>query len=101
MNLPPRIALAVALLCAGAAASAGTVTFDFSYAFGDGRKVTGDFSGTTTNGGQSVTNIGNIRQRRAQQLRILRRRCRPPVPVAEKRTDQSRSGHSRRSAPAS
>lgn len=37
-----------------------TETFDFSYLFADGQKVTGDFTGTTTNGGLSVTDISNI-----------------------------------------
>src|SRR3984957_12035138 len=60
MGVLARAAVVVALLCASAAASASTVTFDFSYTFGDGQEVTGDFSGTTTNGGKSVTNIGNI-----------------------------------------
>ena len=34
--------------------------FDFSYTFGDGQEVVGSFTGTTTNGGQSVTNVGNF-----------------------------------------
>jgi hypothetical protein len=60
MNVSARAAVVVAMLGASAAASASTITFDFSYLFGDGQEVTGDFSGTTTNGGQSVTNISNI-----------------------------------------
>jgi hypothetical protein len=60
MKLLARAAVVAALLGSGVAASAGTVTFDFSYTFGDGQQVTGDFTGTSTNGGQSVTNIGNI-----------------------------------------
>jgi len=52
-----RTAAACAVLgSSGAYAS----TFDFSYTFADGQEVTGDFTGTTTNGGQSVTNISNI-----------------------------------------
>jgi hypothetical protein len=58
MNGFVKAAVAAALLGASAAASAST--FDFSYTFADGQQVTGDFTGTTTNGGQSVTNIGNI-----------------------------------------
>jgi hypothetical protein len=58
MNGFVKAAVAAALLGASAAASAST--FDFSYTFADGQEVTGDFTGTTTNGGQSVTNIGNI-----------------------------------------
>src|SRR3984885_7995155 len=58
MNGFVKAAVAAALLGASAAASAST--FDFSYTFTDGQEVTGDFTGTTTNGGQSVTNISNI-----------------------------------------
>jgi hypothetical protein len=58
MNGFVKAAVVAALLGASAAASAST--FDFSYTFSDGQEVTGDFTGTTTNGGQSVTNIGNI-----------------------------------------
>jgi hypothetical protein len=58
MNGFVKAAVVAALLGASAAASAST--FDFSYTFGDGQEVTGDFTGTTTNGGQSVTNISNI-----------------------------------------
>jgi hypothetical protein len=58
MNGFVKAAVVAALLGASAAASAST--FDFSYSFGDGQEVTGDFTGTTTNGGQSVTNISNI-----------------------------------------
>jgi hypothetical protein len=58
MNGFVKAAVVAALFGASAAASAST--FDFSYSFGDGQEVTGDFTGTTANGGQSVTNIGNI-----------------------------------------
>ncbi len=58
MNGFVKAAVAAALL--GASAAAGASTFDFSYSFADGQQVTGDFTGTTTNGGQSVTNISNI-----------------------------------------
>jgi hypothetical protein len=58
MNGFLKAAVVAALL--GASAAAGASTFDFSYVFADGQEVTGDFTGTTTNGGQSVTNIGNI-----------------------------------------
>ena len=60
MDILARAVVVVALLGASASACASTVTFDFSYAFGDGQEVTGDFTGTTANGGQSVTNISNI-----------------------------------------
>jgi hypothetical protein len=58
MNGFVKAAVVAALLGASAAASAST--FDFSYTFSDGQEVTGDFTGTTTNGGQSVTDISNI-----------------------------------------
>jgi hypothetical protein len=60
MDILGKAAAVVALLGVGAAAGATAVTFDFSYTFGDGQQVTGDFLGNTTNGGQSVTNISNI-----------------------------------------
>lgn len=50
----------VAGVLIGASTVASASTFDFSYSFADGQLVTGDFTGTTTNGGQSVTNIGNL-----------------------------------------
>jgi len=59
MNVLVKSVIATALIGASAAANAQN-TFDFSYTFADGQEVTGDFTGTTTNGGQSVTNIGNI-----------------------------------------
>ncbi len=52
-----QTAAACAVLCSGGAYAS---TFDFSYTFADGQQVTGDFTGTTANGGQTVTNIGNI-----------------------------------------
>jgi len=44
----------------GASAAANADTFDFSYLFGDGQQVAGSFTGVTTNGGQSVSDIGNL-----------------------------------------
>jgi hypothetical protein len=58
MNGFVKAAVVAALLGASAAASAST--FDFTYSFADGQQVTGDFTGTTTNGGLSVTDISNI-----------------------------------------
>jgi hypothetical protein len=58
MNGFVKAAVVAALLGASAAASAST--FDFSYTFADGQEVTGDFTGTSTNSGQSVTNVGNF-----------------------------------------
>jgi hypothetical protein len=58
MNFFVKAAVAAAALGVSVAASA--TNFDFSYTFGDGQEVTGSFSGTTTNGGQSVTNVGNF-----------------------------------------
>ncbi|HTY51208.1 MAG TPA: VPLPA-CTERM sorting domain-containing protein [Steroidobacteraceae bacterium] len=58
MKFLVNAAVVAAALGASAAASAGT--FDFSYSFADGQEVTGSFSGITTNGGQSVTDISDI-----------------------------------------
>jgi len=58
MNGLVKTVVVVALIGSSTVASASV--FDFSYVFADGQQVTGDFTGTTTNGGQSVTNIGNI-----------------------------------------
>jgi hypothetical protein len=58
MNFFVKAAVAAAALGVSVAASA--TNFDFSYTFGDGQEVTGSFSGTTTNGGQSVTNVSNF-----------------------------------------
>lgn len=58
MNLFVKAAVVAAALGASAAASADN--FDFSYTFGDSQEVVGSFTGTTTNGGQSVTDVGNF-----------------------------------------
>jgi hypothetical protein len=58
MNLFVKAAVIAAVLGASAAASADT--FDFTYTFGDGQEVIGSFTGTTTNGGQSATNVANF-----------------------------------------
>ena len=60
MNVLVKTVIAAALIGTSTAASASSGIFDFTYSFGDGQEVTGDFTGTTTDGGQSVTNIGNI-----------------------------------------
>lgn len=52
-------AVLAAALGAGAAAHAAD-TFDFSYTFADGQEINGSFTGVTTDGGQSVTDIGNL-----------------------------------------
>jgi hypothetical protein len=53
--------LTAAAVCAAlAGGAANAATFDFSYTFADGQQVDGSFTGITTNGGQSVTDIGNI-----------------------------------------
>ena len=59
MNALLKAAVAAALISASAAASADSL-FDFTYTFGDGQQVTGDFTGLTSDGGQSVTDISNI-----------------------------------------
>jgi hypothetical protein len=58
MNAFLKAALATALIGVSTAASASM--FDFTYSFADGQQVTGDFTGVTADGGQSVTNISNI-----------------------------------------
>jgi hypothetical protein len=53
--------LTAAAVCAaltGGAAHAST--FDFSYTFADGQDITGSLMGTSTDGGQTVTNISDI-----------------------------------------
>jgi hypothetical protein len=53
--------LTAAAVCAaltGGAAHAST--FDFSYSFADGQEITGSLMGTSTDGGQTVTNISDI-----------------------------------------
>jgi hypothetical protein len=58
MKLLIKAAVIAAALGASAAASADT--FDFTYSFSDGQEVVGSFTGTTANGGQTVTNVGNF-----------------------------------------
>ena len=53
--------LTAAAVCAaltGGAAHAST--FDFSYSFADGQEITGSLMGTSTDGGQTVTNISDL-----------------------------------------
>jgi hypothetical protein len=53
--------LTAAAACAALTAGvAHADTFDFSYAFADGQSINGTFTGTSTNAGQSVSNIANI-----------------------------------------
>jgi hypothetical protein len=58
MNLFVKAAVIAAALGASAAASADT--FDFSYTFTDGQEIIGSFTGITTNGGQSATDVSNL-----------------------------------------
>jgi hypothetical protein len=58
MKLLFMAAIVSAILGAGAAA--GAATFNFTYTFADGQQVSGSFTGITSNGGQSVTNISNL-----------------------------------------
>lgn len=59
MKLLTKAAVIAAALGASAAASADT--FDFTYDFSDNQQVvTGSFTGTTTDGGQSVSNISDL-----------------------------------------
>ena len=52
---------AIVAAALGASALANAQNFDFSYTFGDGQQVSGSFTGVTTNGGQSVTDISDIK----------------------------------------
>jgi hypothetical protein len=58
MNALLKTVVAVSLIGASTVASASM--FDFTYSFADGQQVTGDFTGISTNGGLSVTDISNI-----------------------------------------
>jgi hypothetical protein len=54
--------LTAAAVCAaltGGAAHASSV-YDFSYTFADGQQITGLLTGTSTNGGQTVSNISGL-----------------------------------------
>lgn len=51
---------AVVAAALGVSTTANADTFYFSYSFADDQQVIGSFFGTTSNGGQSVTNISNI-----------------------------------------
>ena len=54
------IEAAVIAAALGGSAVASASTFDFSYAFTDGQVISGSLSGTSTDGGQTVTNISNL-----------------------------------------
>jgi hypothetical protein len=54
--------LTAAAVCAaltGGAAHASSI-YDFSYTFADGQQITGSLTGTSTNGGQTVSNISGL-----------------------------------------
>lgn len=51
---------AVVAAALGGSAVASASTFDFSYTFTDGQVISGSLDGTSTNGGQAVTNINNL-----------------------------------------
>ncbi len=53
-----KTALCGAILIASAAAHAAS--YYFSYSFADGQKVSGTFTGSSADGGQTVTNISNL-----------------------------------------
>jgi hypothetical protein len=58
-----RHVLVAAILLAtfsGRALADSPATFNFSYTFGDGQQVTGSFTGVSTDGGQSVSQISNV-----------------------------------------
>ena len=44
----------------GGSAAASASSFDFSYTFSDGQVLSGSLDGTSTNGGQTVTNISDV-----------------------------------------
>lgn len=52
--------LTAAAVCAALSSAAHATTFDFTYSFTDGQEVAGSFTGTSTDGGQSATNISNL-----------------------------------------
>jgi hypothetical protein len=53
--------LTAAAVCAALSGGvAHATTFDFSYAFADGQEITGSLNGTSTNGGQTVSNISAL-----------------------------------------
>lgn len=54
------IKVAIVAAALGASAVVNADTYDFSYTFTDGQQVDGSFSGLSTNGGQSVTDISDI-----------------------------------------
>jgi hypothetical protein len=58
MNFLVKAAVVAAALGASAVASAGT--YDFSYTFADGQVVSGSFNGTSTDGGQTVSDITGL-----------------------------------------
>jgi hypothetical protein len=52
--------LTAAAVCAALTGAAHASTFDFSYSFADGQEITGSLMGTSTDGGQTVTNISDL-----------------------------------------
>ncbi len=53
--------LTAAAVCAALTGGvAHASTYDFSYNFTDGQQITGSLNGTSTNGGQTVSNISNL-----------------------------------------
>jgi len=53
-----KAAVVAATLCGSAVASAAN--FDFSYIFGDGQEINGSLTGTSSNGGLTVSDISNL-----------------------------------------
>lgn len=58
MNLLQKFASGLAVLVACSAAQGATLTYDYSYKFGNGESILGTFTGDEAGG--LVTNIGNI-----------------------------------------
>ena len=55
-----KLMTAAAVCAALSGGVAHASTFAFTYTFADTQEITGSFTGTSTNGGQSVTNISNL-----------------------------------------
>ena len=58
--MKPLFKAAICCAILGASAAANAASYYFSYSFADGQKVSGTFTGSSSNGGQSVTNISNL-----------------------------------------
>ena len=55
-----KLLMAAAVCAALTGGAANASTYDFSYTFTDGQQITGSLNGTSTNGGQTVSNISGL-----------------------------------------